>query len=80
MDIQALTGFFMWCTIVNVALFAWAAVWFMVAPDFIYRVQSRFVPLPRDTYNAVVYAFLGGFKIVIITFNVAPLLALLIVA
>lgn len=79
MDIQALTAFFMWCTIINVALFAWAAVWFMVAPDFIYRVQSRFVPLPRETYNMVVYAFLGGFKIVIITFNVVPWLALLIV-
>ena len=80
MDIQTLTAFFMWCTIINVALFAWAAIWFMLAPDFIYRMQSKFFPLPRETYNVVIYAFLGVFKIVIMAFNVAPWVALLIVA
>ncbi len=80
MDIQTLTAFFMWCTIINVALFSWAAIWFMLAPDFVYRMQSKFFPLPRETYNVVVYAFLGVFKIVIMAFNVAPWVALLIVA
>ena len=80
MDIQTLTAFFMWCTIVNVAIFAWSILWFIVAPDFVYRMQSRLFPLPRETYDAIVYAFLGGFKLLIILFNVAPWLALLIVA
>ncbi|MDH3231474.1 MAG: hypothetical protein OEN55_16920 [Alphaproteobacteria bacterium] len=80
MDIQTLTAFFMWCTIVNVAIFAWSILWFIVAPDFVYRMQSRLFPLPRETYDAIVYAFLGGFKLLIIVFNVAPWLALLIVA
>ena len=80
MDVQTLTAFFMWWTIVDVVLFAWAAIWFMLVPDFVYRMQSRFFPLPRDTYNAIVYAFLGGFKLFIIVFNVAPWVALLIVA
>jgi hypothetical protein len=80
MDIQTLTTFFMWCTIINVALFAWAVLWFILAPDFVYRMQTRMFPLPRETYNAVVYSFLGGFKLLIIVFNVAPWIALLIVA
>ena len=80
MDIETLTTFLMWCTIINVAVFAWAALWFMLAPDFIYRMQTRMFPLPRETYNAIVYAFLGGFKLLIIVFNVAPWLALLVVA
>lgn len=80
MDIQTLTAFFMWCTIINVALFSWAAIWFMLAPDFVYRMQSRFFPLPRETHNAVVYGFFGMFKLIIMTFNVAPWLALLIIA
>jgi len=80
MDIETLTTFLMWCTIINVAVFAWAALWFMLAPDFIYRMQTRMFPLPRETYNAIVYAFLGGFKLLIIVFNVVPWLALLVVA
>ena len=78
MDIQTLTTFFMWCTIVNVAIFAWAAIWFMLAPDFVYRVQTRMFPLPRETFNAIIYAFLALYKVLIIVFSVAPWMALLI--
>ena len=80
MDVQTLTAFFMWCTILNVAIFAWAAIWFMLAPDFIYRMQNKLFPLPRETFNAVIYAFLGLHKLAIIVFNVVPWVALLIVA
>lgn len=80
MDIQTLTAFFMWCTIVNVVIFTWAAMWFMLAPDFIYRMQNRLYPLPRETFNMVIYAFLALHKIAIIVFNVSPWVALLIVA
>ena len=80
MDIQILTAFFMWCTIVNVAIFAWGATWFMLAPDFIYRMQNKIFPLPRETFNAVIYGFLGLHKLAIIVLNVVPWVALLIVA
>ncbi len=79
MDIEALTAFFMWCTIINVAVFAWAAIWFMVASDFVYRMQTRLFPLPRETYNAIVYAFLALHKVLIIVFGFVPWMALLIV-
>ena len=79
MDIQTLTAFFMWCTIINVALFAWATGWFMLAPDLTYRIQTKFFPIPREKFNVIIYAFLGVFKIFILVFNVAPYVALLIV-
>lgn len=79
MDFQTLTAFFMWCTIVNIALLAWAALWFMLAPDFTYRVQSTLFPLTRETFNVVMYGFLGAYKLLIIVFSVVPYVALLIV-
>lgn len=79
MDIQTLTTFFMWSTILNVAIFAWGAMWFILAPDFIYRMQTKMFPLPRETFNVVIYALLGLHKTVILVFNVVPWLALLIV-
>ncbi len=79
MDIETLTAFFMWCTIVNVIVFAWAAIWFMLAPDFVYRMQTRMFPLPRETFNAIIYGFLALHKLLIIVFGFVPWIALLIV-
>jgi hypothetical protein len=79
MDIQTLTTFFMWCTIINGALLTLWITIFMLAPDLVYRTQSEWFPLPRETFNVVFYSFLGLFKIVFLVFNVVPYVALLIV-
>ncbi len=79
MDIQTLTTFFMWCTIINVALFVLWATMCISAPDLVYRTQNKFFPIPRATFNVVIYSFLGLFKIFVLMFNVVPYVALLIV-
>ena len=79
MDIQTLTTFFMWCTIINVALFVLWATMCIFAPDLVYRTQNRFFPIPRETFNVVIYSFLGLFKIFVLLFNVVPYVSLLIV-
>ncbi len=79
MDIQALTSFFMWCTIMNGALLLLWTTMCISAPDLVYRTQSKWFPIPRETFNVVIYSFLGLFKIVFLVFNVVPYVALLIV-
>ena len=79
MSIQTLTSFFMWCTIINGGLLALWTSMFMVAPDMVYRTQSKWFPIPRETFDMVMYAFLGLFKIVFLVFNAVPYVALLIV-
>ena len=79
MDIQTLTTFFMWCTIINGAMFLLSATMCMLAPDFVYRMQSKLFPIPRETFNGIIYAFIGLFKILFLVLNVVPYLALLIV-
>jgi hypothetical protein len=79
MDIQALTDFFMWCTIMNGALLLLWSTLFIFAPDLVYRTQSKWFPIPRETFNVVMYSFIGLFKIVFIVFNVVPYIALLII-
>jgi len=78
MDIQTLTTFFMWCTIINGALlFVWTLAWLLV-PGLVYRTQSRWFTVSRETFDTVFYSFLGMFKIIFLVFNVAPYVALLI--
>jgi len=79
MDIQTLTTFFMWCTIVNGALLVLWITMLILVPDFVYRTQSKWFPISRETFNVVIYSFIGLFKIVFLVFNVVPYVVLLIV-
>lgn len=79
MDIQTLTRFFMWCTIMNGALLVIWTTMLMLAPDWVYRTQSKWFPIHRETFDVVVYSFFGLFKIVFLFFNLVPYVALVIV-
>ena len=79
MAIGTLTTFFMWCTIINGSLLGLWISLCIVAPDLVYRTQKKWFPIPRETYNVVMYSFLGFFKVVFLIFNLVPYIALLIV-
>jgi len=79
MDIQTVTRVFMWCTIINGSLLVLWILMCTLAPDLVYRMQSKWFPVPRETFNVVIYSFLGLFKIVFLFLNVVPYVALLIV-
>jgi hypothetical protein len=78
-DIQTLTSFFMWCTILNAGLLSLLAIFFLSAPNFVYRTQSKWFSISRENFDLVFYSFLGVFKIFFIVFNLVPWLALLII-
>ena len=81
MDMAILTRFFMWCTILNAGLLAlsFLVVAFGFGSDFVYRMHSKRLPMPRDTFNAVLYSLIGVYKIFVFVFNLVPWLALLII-
>ena len=79
MDIQMLTNFFMWCTIINGALLVFWAVIFCLAPNLVYNTQKMWIPIEREFFNQALYAFIGLFKTIYIVFNVVPFIALLII-
>ena len=79
MDIQTLTSFFMWCSIINLCIYTLWVMFCIFLPDFVYRIQSKWFPIPRESFNMVIYSFLGVFKIFFIFFNVTPYVALKII-
>ena len=79
MDLQTLTDFFMWCTIINGGLLILWSGMFMVAPGMVYRTQSIFFSITEENFTVIFYGFLGVFKIFYIIFNIVPFLALLII-
>jgi hypothetical protein len=80
MEIATLKAFLFWCTILNGGLLIYTSVMCVFAPDWIYRMQSRWFPISREAFNIAIYSFLGLFKICFLVFNLVPYVALLIVA
>jgi len=79
MNIQTLTTFFMWCTIINGILLIFSSVILVFFKDWVYSIHSRWFPLPKETFNAIIYSFIGLFKIAFLLFNLTPYMALLII-
>jgi len=77
MELQAMTQFFMGCTLINGALLLIWALFFMFAPNWVYRTQSHWFAISREHFNLLMYGFLGAFKIFFLFFNLVPYLVLL---
>ncbi|OED44458.1 hypothetical protein AB833_01605 [Chromatiales bacterium (ex Bugula neritina AB1)] len=80
MNMQLLTDFFFWCSVINGALLALWVVLMMLAPDLVYKTQYRWFPLGREAFAETMYRFLGLFKILYLMFNLVPWIALKILA
>ncbi|MDE1462145.1 DUF6868 family protein [Spartinivicinus poritis] len=79
MDINGLTDFFMWCTILNAGFLVYIALMCVLFPNWIYQVQSKWFSISKEAFNIVVYAFVGLYKLFFIVFVLVPYLALLII-
>ena len=80
MTIDSLTAFFMWCSVINGALLVFWSLFVILVPDTVYRLQSRWFPISRDSYQLVMYSFLGLFKVMYLVFNLVPFIALKLIA
>ena len=79
MDIDSITAFFMWCTILNFALLVLSSLLCICAGDWAYRIHSKLFSISRETFNVAMYSFLGLYKGLVFVFILIPYIALLIV-
>ena len=79
MNIETLTSFFGWCTIINGGVLTLWVGFYMAAPDLTYRTQRKFFPVARENFDLIFYALLGLFKVVFIFFNLVPWIVLSII-
>lgn len=80
MDLATLTAFFGWCAVINGALLVFSTVTLIFARGWAYRFHSRMFPMPEQTFNVVIYSFLGVFKVGWFLLNLGPYLALRIMS
>ncbi len=79
MDIATLTRLLLWSLVVNyVVLLIWFVA-FAVAGDAIQRLHGRWFRLSDNTFDAIHYGGMAFYKLAIVLFNLAPLIALWVV-
>ncbi|MDD5708579.1 MAG: hypothetical protein PHR35_21885 [Kiritimatiellae bacterium] len=79
MDIETLSRFFMWCTVLNFGLLLLSYLYVAFAGDSVYKTHSKRFPMQRETFNAVLYSCFGIYKIAWLVFCAVPWLVLEII-
>jgi hypothetical protein len=80
MNIQTLSDFLMWCTVINFSfLLLWSSI-LVAAPNFIYGIQRKFVSLTKEQFELFFYGFLAFYKVLAIFFNLVPFMVLKVLA
>ncbi|MGC9455557.1 MAG: DUF6868 family protein [Phycisphaerae bacterium] len=80
MDIELLRTFFMWCSIINLSLLLVSFLVTATAGGLVYRMHSRWYPMPRETFNVVIYGLIGLMKVFVLLANVVPWVVLEIIS
>ncbi|MGZ8908347.1 MAG: DUF6868 family protein [Methylobacter sp.] len=78
MSVIELKEFLLWSAVVNYGILCLWFGAFCFAHDRIYRLHTRWFKLSFDTFDTIHYCCMAIFKIGVLLFNVAPLVALFV--
>ena len=76
MTIDQLTELFAWMTMINIGIMLLSAVLISTLKGFITKTHGKMFKVGDETLHAILYSYLGLYKIAIIMFNLVPYLAL----
>jgi len=79
MSLNQLREFFMWCSIINGAMLVFGFLFFTLAGGWIHKMHGKIFPMKKETFNIVLYSFMGIYKTFFIIFNLVPFIAISLV-
>ncbi|MDJ0640376.1 MAG: hypothetical protein QNJ20_16235 [Paracoccaceae bacterium] len=80
MDIAQVTAVFGWMLLINIAFYMLAAGFIVFARDWTSKLEARITGVPAEDWPRYFIDYLSRYKVAIMVFNLAPYLALRIVA
>lgn len=75
-DLNELTTFFGWCTVINLGFYLFSAFFIIVFKSFTINLHSKMVGVEASELPNMYFKFLGNYKIGIILFNLSPYITL----
>jgi hypothetical protein len=74
-----ITKWLEWMTIINLAMYVFSVVLLLLLKETTYRMHSKLFAMDQSQVAAITYTYFGIYKLLIIVFNIAPLIALYLV-
>ena len=76
MTIELLESFLGWCLAINFSLLVIASLAITVMKEQIISIHQKFLTIESSKLNVLYFDFLGRYKLIIISFNLVPYIAL----
>ena len=80
MDIEMLTAFFGWCSVINLGILIYWVCFLRFCPNWTYEYSIKWISVSREQFNAIHFSLIGGFKLAVFLLNIVPYFALRIIA
>jgi hypothetical protein len=80
MGISQIEKFLIACTVINyITLLIWFGV-FSMAHSWLYGLHSRWFNISPENFDLLHYSGMAVYKIGVLSFNIAPLLAIIVIS
>ncbi len=74
--VNELTTFFGWCTLINIGVYLFSALFIIVFKSFTINLHSKIVGVEASELPNMYFNFLGNYKIGLLLLNLTPYIAL----
>ena len=79
-NIQVITTFLGWCTIINLGIYIFTSIMLIILKEPVKKIHSKLFTISSEKLDKVYFNYLANYKLAILFLNIAPYLALKIMA
>jgi len=80
MDINQITTFLGYCTVLNMSILVFAAIFLFIFKDFAINTHSKLTGVSASKLPALYFSYMANYKIAMLIFNLVPYIALSLMA
>ena len=75
MNIEMLSQFFLWCSIINVGVLLLVLLVVMIGKNRVYRIHGKLFNVSEEKAAETIYSSMTNYKTIIFVFNIIPYIA-----
>jgi hypothetical protein len=75
-DIQTITTFLGWCSVINIGLLMFYTIWLMAFRNLTKSIHSALLGIDQDELDSIYFQYLANYKLAVIVLSIVPYFAL----
>ena len=79
MNIEMLSQFFLWCSIINIVISLLVFIVVVIGKNRVYSIHSKLFNVSEEKSAEVIYSSMVNYKTIIFVFNIIPYIAIQII-